>query len=168
MKVKTGGFFFHLNFQHTKIKLHFPNKKIKKNLQVCLHNGIPIDPDFRDVTDETWDVEAMCAFVRDYMPYLEDKPSVIERCIYTVSLSHITRFAVTDPEFPRRGWGRTNSQGGGTNLLFGQIFPKNCMNMKEIGPGRASLEPPLDPRMIWYAILFRGESRIYEMRRPTP
>ena len=27
-------------------------------------------------------------------------------------------------------WGR---QGGGANLLFGQIFPENCMKMKEIG-----------------------------------
>ena len=58
--------------------------------QVCLHNGIPIDPDFRDVSNETWDLEAMCTFVRDNMPHLEDKPSVIERCIYTVNHLYVT------------------------------------------------------------------------------
>ena len=41
--------------------------------------------------------------------------------------------------------GGANFQGGDKNLLFGQIFPKNCMKMKEFGPrgGRASLAPPL-------------------------
>ena len=55
---------------------------------------------------------------------------------------------MADPGFPRRGG--ANRQGGSVNLLFGQISPQNCMNMKEIGPrggGRASLEPPLDPPM---------------------
>ena len=28
----------------------------------------------------------------------------------------------------------SNAQGRGANLLVGQIFPKNCMKMKEIGP----------------------------------
>ena len=34
--------------------------------------------------------------------------------------------------------------GLGVNLLFGKIFPENCMKMKEFGPrrGRASLAPP--------------------------
>ena len=51
---------------------------------------------------------------------------------------------MADPGFPRRGG--ANFQGGGKNLLFGQIFPKNCMKMKEFGPrrgGHASLVPPL-------------------------
>ena len=40
----------------------------------------------------------------------------------------------------------TNPQGGGANLLFGQIFLENCMKMKEVASGgRASLAPPLDP-----------------------
>ena len=44
--------------------------------------------------------------------------------------------------------GGTNSQGGHEKLLFGHIFLKNFMKMKEIGPrwGCASLAPPpLDP-----------------------
>ena len=51
-------------------------------------------------------------------------------------------------DFPVGG-GSANAQVGGANLLFGQIFPENCMKMKEIGPrgGRVSLAPPLDPPM---------------------
>ena len=30
--------------------------------------------------------------------------------------------------------GAVNPKGGGTNLLFGQIFPESCMKMKEIAP----------------------------------
>ena len=41
--------------------------------------------------------------------------------------------AVADPGFPRGGG--ANSQGGGANLLFGQKISKNCMKMKEFGPG---------------------------------
>ena len=40
--------------------------------------------------------------------------------------------------------GGANPQGGGANLLFCPIFPKNCMKMKEFGPrggGGASLAP---------------------------
>ena len=40
--------------------------------------------------------------------------------------------SVADPGFPR---------GGGANLLFDQKFPKNCMKMKEFGPGGGA--PPL-------------------------
>ena len=41
--------------------------------------------------------------------------------------------SVVDPGFPRgRG---ANPQGEGANLLFSQNFPKNCMKMKEFGPG---------------------------------
>ena len=57
--------------------------------------------------------------------------------------------SVADPGFPRRG--AANFQGGDANLLFNQIFPKNCMEMKEFGPRRGarpwrppSLDLPLD------------------------
>ena len=39
---------------------------------------------------------------------------------------------VADPGFSR-GEG-ANPKSGCKNLLFGQIFPENCMKMKEIGP----------------------------------
>ena len=37
-----------------------------------------------------------------------------------------------------------NFEGGGKNLFVGQIFPENCMKIKEFGPrgGGASLAPP--------------------------
>ena len=51
-------------------------------------------------------------------------------------------YSVADPGFPRRR--NSNSQGGEASLLFGQLFLKNCMKMKEIGARRkkgASLPP---------------------------
>ena len=43
---------------------------------------------------------------------------------------------MADSEFPRRGGGGNAKPKGGTkNLLFGQVFPENCMKMNEIGPG---------------------------------
>ena len=46
---------------------------------------------------------------------------------------------VADPGFSRRG--RQPQRRRSTSLLFGKMFPKNCMKMKEIGGGQ-SLEPP--------------------------
>ena len=49
--------------------------------------------------------------------------------------------------------GDANPKGGGASLIFGQIYPENCMKMKEIEPGGgASMAPPLDPPMINLAI----------------
>ena len=42
--------------------------------------------------------------------------------------------AMVNPGFPQGG--------GGANLLFGQIFPKNSVKMKEIGPRVGALVPP--------------------------
>ena len=52
-------------------------------------------------------------------------------------LNHI--MSVADPGFP--GGGDANSISWDENLLFGQIFPENCMKMKEIEPG-VFLAPP--------------------------
>ena len=50
-------------------------------------------------------------------------------------------YTVADPGFPR-GKG-ANPEGGGANLLFCSISPKNCMKMKKKnGPGSVSLVPP--------------------------
>ena len=50
------------------------------------------------------------------------------------------------------GGGGAHFQGEGTNLLFGQIFPENCMKLTEFGSGGgplASLAPLLDlPMMV--------------------
>ena len=53
---------------------------------------------------------------------------------------HNQGFTVPDG---RMGGGGLNPKGGGKNLLFGQIFPENCVKMKEIwSRGRTSLAPP--------------------------
>ena len=72
-----------------------------------------------------------------------------------LNLSHWLIFVSYLWKIGMRGSGgsRIYQTGGGRqpqrwaeNLLFGHIFPKNCMKMKEIGPrGGASLVPPLDP-----------------------
>ena len=60
----------------------------------------------------------------------------------------ILPFAVADPGFPRGGG--ANPQGGGANLLFGQNFPQNGMNIKKFGPRGGVRVPgaPLDPPML--------------------
>ena len=69
-------------------------------------------------------------------------------CIYLSSISlgfaDIQQWRVQD--FPD-GRGGGNFQGGDENLLFGQIFPENCMKLKEFGPEGVARVPdaPLDP-----------------------
>ena len=53
---------------------------------------------------------------------------------------------MADQGFPRRGWGGAGANPcvWPKNLLFGKIFVKNCMKVKEIGPGgggRVSSDP---------------------------
>ena len=38
----------------------------------------------------------------------------------------------------------TNRRGADTTLIFGQIFLKNCIKMKEIGPGEGFLGFTID------------------------
>ena len=42
---------------------------------------------------------------------------------------------MADPWFSRRGWG-SNPRAWDKNLLFDNIFAKDCMKMNEIGRGR--------------------------------
>ena len=54
-------------------------------------------------------------------------------------------YAAADLGFSRGG-GATR-KGGGANLLFCPIFPKNCMKMKRIRPRGGAPGTPLDPPM---------------------
>ena len=56
-------------------------------------------------------------------------------------MNHPRVIPVAYPGFPR-GVGANST--GGANIRFCQIFPKNCMKLKEFGPpgGCASLVPP--------------------------
>ena len=51
---------------------------------------------------------------------------------------------VTDPGFI----GGVNSKSEATNLLFGQVFPQKCMEMKEIGSREGASLPPSDSPLI--------------------
>lgn len=55
-------------------------------MQIGFHGGQLVDPDARDAhPEDTRDIEAMKAFVRNHFPGLEDFPSITERCIISVS-----------------------------------------------------------------------------------
>ena len=56
--------------------------------------------------------------------------------------SFLCHTAVEDPGFPIQGWGGcANPKRGGTNLLFDKIYAKNCIEIKEIGPGCVPMAP---------------------------
>ena len=68
-------------------------------------------------------------------------------CTATIQLT------VADPGFPRGGG--ANPKGGGTNLLFGQFSPPNCMKMKKFwarGGAARSSRPPSDLPLahVWF------------------
>ena len=44
-------------------------------------------------------------------------------------------------------WGGVNAWVWGENLSFSKIYAKNCIKMKEIGPGASAPGTPLDPPM---------------------
>ena len=63
---------------------------------------------------------------------------------------------VADPEF-NPGGGINPSGGGGANIQFCQIFPKNCMKLKEFGWGGGRqkfhyVDPPMN--VIIYSFVF--------------
>ena len=57
---------------------------------MCVHNGQGIVPDLRDVdaADDS-DEKALAEMIRNHFPGIEDKPSIKDTCIYTVSFSYI-------------------------------------------------------------------------------
>ena len=51
--------------------------------------------------------------------------------------------------------GAPTLKGTGAKIRFCQKnFPKNCMKLKEFGPGVASLASPLDPPLAWLCVKF--------------
>ncbi|XP_013421787.1 peroxisomal sarcosine oxidase-like [Lingula anatina] len=58
-------------------------------MKVDLHTGRAADPDARDANNQDqWDVKLVAEFLQKHLPGLEDKPSVMERCMYTVTPDH--------------------------------------------------------------------------------
>jgi len=49
-----------------------------------LHGGPPIDPEARDLADDSWVLERMKQYTEKHFPGLEPTPHIVEPCIYTV------------------------------------------------------------------------------------
>ncbi|XP_070571505.1 peroxisomal sarcosine oxidase-like isoform X1 [Ptychodera flava] len=61
--------------------LEYPNM-----MKICHHYGEEIDPDDRDKeSNYRVDLDALEKYVSDHFPCLENKPSIVEACIYTVT-----------------------------------------------------------------------------------
>ena len=57
------------------------------SLKICLHHGTNINPDSRDVTSSVkHDVTEIGQYIREHFENVEDKPSIVEHCMYTVSI----------------------------------------------------------------------------------
>ncbi|XP_021369498.1 peroxisomal sarcosine oxidase-like isoform X4 [Mizuhopecten yessoensis] len=52
-------------------------------LQVCLHYGPTVDPDYRDTANDRWVEDALQKYVKEHIPGLEPYPVITESCIYT-------------------------------------------------------------------------------------
>lgn len=57
---------------------------------MCLHGGVPCDPDERDKTEVGKDIEDIVReYIKKHFPLLETEPSIVETCMYTVSFNFI-------------------------------------------------------------------------------
>ncbi len=73
---------------------------------MALHKGPEIDPDVRDAgADDKEIVETLSQFIRSHLPYMEDKPSLVETCIYTVCTAelmyYLSNIALLDGKYSR-------------------------------------------------------------------
>lgn len=55
-------------------------------IQICVHGGIDIDPDKPTATADSSKMKSLQQFVGTHFPGLENTPSIIDTCIYTVRL----------------------------------------------------------------------------------
>ncbi|XP_045170679.2 peroxisomal sarcosine oxidase-like [Mercenaria mercenaria] len=62
-----------------------PSKEYPGLVKICLHHGPKIDSDNRDAVDNEWVLDTIKMIIRTHFPTLENEPSVVETCIYTVS-----------------------------------------------------------------------------------
>lgn len=63
-----------------------PSYEYKGLMKVCAHSGSYIThPDQRDLSIDERDLNFICRYIKDYLPGLEDKPSIVESCMYTVT-----------------------------------------------------------------------------------
>lgn len=65
-----------------------PSEEYPGYVKVCLHVGPDIDPDHRDIVDDTWVRELITKYVRAHLPWLHGDPGIVEACIYTNTPDH--------------------------------------------------------------------------------
>ena len=54
--------------------------------QICAHHGLEADPDHPEKNyDDTEIIQLISSYIQKRLPRVEDKPSLIEHCFYTVS-----------------------------------------------------------------------------------
>ncbi|KAG8171427.1 hypothetical protein JTE90_019697, partial [Oedothorax gibbosus] len=55
-------------------------------VKVCLHGGVPCDPDARDQTPQKPEFDALIrSYVAEHFPLLETEPAIVETCMYTTT-----------------------------------------------------------------------------------
>ena len=64
----------------------------RRLIQVGLHGGDPVDPDFRDCKyDSSTDMQSITAITHRHLPTLRTSVSVVEACMFTVSIYVLLR-----------------------------------------------------------------------------
>uniref|UniRef100_A0A6A7FSK0 Peroxisomal sarcosine oxidase-like n=2 Tax=Hirondellea gigas TaxID=1518452 RepID=A0A6A7FSK0_9CRUS len=54
-------------------------------VKVCLHTGVPCDPDNRDLVNMDELNASSCKYISKHFPCLEPRPAIVESCMYTVT-----------------------------------------------------------------------------------
>ncbi len=58
------------------------------NIQIAPHFGPVSDPDRRDSSDVSGVIDTLRKFVKEFFPTVENTPSIVEKCMYTVSCTY--------------------------------------------------------------------------------
>lgn len=62
-----------------------PSEEYPGLIKICLHWGPEVDPDIRDMADDSWVIDKMKGYVSKHFPELESEPAIAETCMYTWS-----------------------------------------------------------------------------------
>ena len=98
---------------HTRTDTQTDGQNLKKNinsnsyplnltLQICAHHGLAADPDHPEKNyDDREIIQMISSYIRKRLPHVEDKPSLVEHCFYTVSTILLSWLIPTEPKRDR-------------------------------------------------------------------
>ena len=66
---------------------------VLSTLQICSHTGPTVDPDKRDLDLGSPSIPDVATFIQNHFKGIELKPSIVEYCMYTVSVTSCTLVA---------------------------------------------------------------------------